>query len=86
MILTIILLILDLITTTYCVSKGAKEINIIPYNIFIPLKVIILIGVIIIVILLKKEKINLKWQFMIVNIVYSIATINNLVQIILHCL
>lgn len=84
MILAIILSILDIITTLYITSNGGIELNPIPLPILIPIKIITTIGLIIFVILAKKQKIKLVIPFIIFDIWYMIAVIHNIIQIIKH--
>lgn len=81
MILSIILSILDIITTIYAVSNGATELNPIPYNVLMPLKVVLCIGLIIVIVIMKKVKMKMVLLFTIYNIWYSIAVLNNIIVI-----
>lgn len=85
--LSIILSIIDTITTLIIVLNGGIELNPLCFNIniFIIIKIIVVIGLIVFYILIKINNIKSKtifWISILFNIIYSIALIHNIIQII----
>lgn len=92
MILAIILLTLDLLTTWYITSNGGVELNPLGQNsitLFLLLKLFVLMGLSVLTILARKWKIKSKTLnifFIIFDMWYIIAVIHNIINILVFWL